>query len=389
MKYSTFELKNPITHPFFFWPETLVSFAADDAIPAVQDKNGKRYNCQTYEGKIHFLSGLNCGEHKIFTPAEDGTETKIRYREVEDFIIVDNHKFKLKIPKSRRLSSMDSSVFLFETASDFHAAARLRQCSFQLLETEILAKGDVFFKVRLSVKNADSSYSMVITVVYDYDFVSVDENMRNMEGSCLEISTEDLLPEHWHATTWPDDYWERRSDKYGDYDWKSTREPFVIPFNGEDPAFFNIPDDPDAFQVRLGAYVPFFAYSVRPCASFWNQNGASLGFFIANHANWDEGDYTIWGSSERIDGRFYYKKDVFTAKFALNGNSRSFGMAIYHRDLDERWFKTLEQLKEEAVKYGISEEEAVKLTCFPTTYTAFLHNRYPVLNLNDVKQWQL
>lgn len=386
MKNQSFTIKNPITHPFFFWPETLVSFESKEKIFALRDEKGKLYTCQNKNGRVYFKTSLGAGESKTFVPEKAVPKQKMEYSENEDFYIVNNMNFLLLIPKKQKVKN--NSTLLFELNGEFKTSAAFTDEAKEY-KLEITDKGDVFFKAKITLVGDNYSYSVDVCSVLGYDFINLDEKFNNTNGKQIKIETCNLKPEKWYATTWPDDYWATKSDKYGDYEWRSTSEPIVIPFNGEDPAFFDVPNDDKAFKVRFGSYVPFFAYSVRPCASFWNNNGSTLGFFVSNHENWEEGSYTLWGSGEDMDGRFYYENEVFCARFNLCGKTRSMAVCVYNRSKDEWWFETLKKLSDEAVLFGVSPEEAKKLTCFPTTYTAFLHNRYAVINLESVKSWQL
>ncbi len=382
-----FKIKEYTNHPCFFYPETLISFPTNRHDGVLIDELQKEYPYQIEDGKIYFLTGLNSGETKTFQFSEGKRKIYggMNYYTTDDFLGIDNGNLNIRVIRNQD----EFSGKLFEIDGVSKGIAYLNGGKIKETSVETMTSGELFCKMRIRCKGNKCSYILTITIIYGYSFVILDEEMQGMADSKLEIIWKNLKPCNWYASTWPDTKWDLKSENYGDYEYRKTEERFVIPYNGEDPAFSDIPNDPDAIQIRLGLYAPFFAYSVRPCASFWNRNGESAGVFVFDHEKWDEGDYPVWTIGEKLDGRFYMKDGIFKMSFALAGKSRSLGISSYMRSMDKWWFKRLEEMKERLVALGIDSDAAEKLTCFPTTYTAFLHNRYSLINLDKVKNWEL
>lgn len=389
-----FRLKDEINHPCFRWPETLLRFPAPELPPeCLIDNNGRLYNTQVCGKDIYFISGLESGEEKTFEAYEGGREPGIVFEEKSDCYSIDNSKLVVKIPKSGNADGVyaDAPVKSISRAGKEYGSNRFYFSGVSRTETVIEECGRVFVKAAvLYYSGGELIEKSTVTVVYGYDFITVkDEIFTENENAYMEYEWTGFEARQWYATTWPDSHWSLKGSRYGSYNWRSTEEKIIIPYNGEDPYFSDIPDDDKALAVRLGPYMPFFAYSVRPQAAFWSENGESLGFFVADHDGWDEGDYPVWGTGTKLDGRFYANGGRLTLRLAMQGKQRSIAICAYDRSRDEEWFSELEAMADKICETGVSREEAVKLTCYPTTYTAFLHNRYTTLNLDRVKEWQL
>ena len=68
---------------------------------------------------------------------------------------------------------------------------------------------------------------------------------------------------------------------------------------------------------RLGPYQPWPAFSVGTFANFWNaRTGDALGVFIDKVERWDDGDYAIWHSSDRLAVRYFWKDGKFNLEMA-------------------------------------------------------------------------
>ena len=390
---ESFIIEDKINHPFFFWTNSLVSFDYDgnEREGILTDESGNKVPYQVYNRKIWFKASLACGEKKVYSIYEkEKPYDGLKYRENEDFYTVQNAGFSAVIPKHltakgecpapvSRVAFLDTSIGdnIIEGSECVH------------MEAEFIAKGSLFAKIKVRYFFANGgTYEAVITIVFEYDFIKLDEKMDNAGEAMLCINGGKFRPEYRYDSTWPDSKWELCGRHYGDYNWRCADSRPDIPFNGEDPAFSSVYTEDGAIPMRLGPYMPFFAYSVRPAIAFWNGKGESVGFFVSDHENWDEGNYPIWGTGTKLDGRFYFENG-FGARFAMKGKSRSIALAFYPRIRDEEWFAKLERLKDEVQKFGVSESEARKMTCYPTSYTAYLHNRYVMLDLNKVKDWVL
>lgn len=394
-----FILSEKTKHPFFNWPKTLISYDfVDDTGDALVDNNGIEVNYQLNDGKLYLITDLKNSEEKTFTFSKNKKSVFIKrnyYSEKDGFILVDNGKFIVRIPKTMQLVGAYApapveSVFVFGRKIGKNL---VNCCDVTEVINIPLIQGDLFAKYEISYFVKEKCcYKVVVTIVYGYDFVEFDEEMVDLtEDAYLLISLENIEFDKYYAGVWPDPFWEPKTEKYGDYEYRNVGEKYFFPYSSEDPEWtLNVPKEKNVMQTRLGPYVPFFAYNVRPYMSFWNKSGESIGFFVTKHENWDEGDFPVWGTGNRLDGKVYWEAGKLDMRLALQGKKRSFAISMYNREMDEKWYTDLQHMAEEAVlRTDISYETARGLTCFPTSYTGYLHNYYVTLNLDKVKNWDL
>ena len=404
-------LKNPFTHPSFVWPDTLLSYPLiyDNSIGiSVYNEKGERVNSQLESSKdgevtLYIKASLSPGEEKNYILKEEkqviSSELKIIHE--KDCSILSNGKFSVKIPKdgtecknppapvtgvSRNGKWMGSNTI----RSDVSAKISVREKTF----------GALFAEYDIDYNFIDGKrYSVTLKFTAGYDFIELRESCKDIspeDGIFQEYRWTDFNATHKYMSTWPDDKWLPKSDRYGDYEWRRADENIPHPYYGEDPRFQGgsmLGEDAVGHgcdPIRFAPYVPFFGYSVRPCGAYWDEKTKdSLGIFVNGNDNWDDEEYSIWASSDTLAGKYIYEDDTVVWQLPISSGKRSICLCCYSREMDEEWFSFLNKLKDEYIKMGVNEDEAIKLTRYPTSYTAYLHNRYVTLNLDKVKDMQL
>ncbi len=406
-------LQNPLEHPAFAWPKTLLGYPLDfsachEAELSVYNEDGEAIPCQLVYNKsdmgtLYFLSDLQPGQKKSFTvkrghtPCSNGIEKTI----CDDGIILSNGSLSIKIPRN--------DISYSKTPAPIICICREGQwmgdnfinapCAGSVSVNEkIFGKVFAEYEIRYGF-GAGKIYSATVKITAGYDFVELWETADGITpDDCikLEYTWTDFNATHKYMSTWPDGEWQLRSDRYGDYPWRRAWDNPCHCYYGEDPRFQggslhakdSVGHDGDA--IRLAPYAPFFGYSIRPCGAYWDENtGNSLGIFVNGNENWDDGQYEIWAAGDTLAGHYYYENNTVIWRLPIASGKRSVCVSCYSRKKDTEWFGFLQNLKTKLEEMGVSPAEAKKLTAFPTTYTAYLHNRYVTLNLNKVKDWQL
>ncbi len=406
-------LRDSVNHPGFWWPETLLRYRvifeepvrAEQLSLREQDKEVlfQLSDTQSENGLLHsavlsFLSDLPSGGEKVFrlTQVGGGAHQPLPQTETEKYIEVYNGAFGIRLPKSGTYQGVTPAPIVMVNRTGEWVGRHMIHASTQV-ETTCVESGDVFavYQVLYRFENG-GQYRAKVTMTRNYDFAELDEEMSGFPENAetaVEMDWVGFRPTHQYMSNWPDFRWELKSETYGDYDWKKVGSTAVVCYNGEDPAFSAQPKDGKSYEedeIRLAPYAPFFAYSVRPTGAFWDEDtGESFGIFVNGNDRWNDKTYPLWTAGKRLAGTYHYREGRTVWRLPLANGERSIAITCYDRQKDREWFARLKKLSGEIAAMGVDAETARELTCYPTTYTAFLHNRYVTLSLDKVKEWQL
>ncbi|MDB5084006.1 MAG: hypothetical protein JWN30_892, partial [Bacilli bacterium] len=413
------EINDHLDFPLFWWPRTLVQFPISFAgtvlpeqILLLDANTGQQIPYQLSEVKmngeflsfarVHFFADLPSGGKRVYQLSKTSQSAYPSFiKEIREgnSIILDSGCIQVRIPASQQVMNNRAPGPIMQIArgekwiGDNQIASPVRLI--ESIDSLCVAHGPLFITYQVNYRFiGGGSYQTTIRCILGYDFVEFDEVIQELDEHlqiCYETTWDNFTPTHRYLTTWPDHHWAAEDGQYGNYQWRKIDEQFVIPYNGENPAFSGpgSTGNPNGeLQYRLAPYNPFFAYHTRPAAAFWDNDDA-LGVFIHKHNKWQDNKYAIWASSDSLQVRFYSCNHVFSWKWPLVSGTRSTCIAFYPHQKDLEVFKRLEQSATELQQLGISNNDSRKLTQFPTTYTAFLHNRYVTLHLDKMKDWVL
>lgn len=406
-------LRDSVNHPGFWWPETLLHYRVVFEEPVSEEslilrtqgaeilfqlsdmqKEGGLLRSST----LSFLSDLPSGGEQIFHLTQSGKQMtdSLPLAETEHYIELYNGKFGVRLPKSGAYQGETPAPIAMVNRTGKWVGRHMIHTSAQV-ETTCIESGNVFtvYQVLYRFENG-GQYRARVTMTRNYDFVELDEEMSDFPENAeiaIEMDWVGFRPTHQYMSNWPDFRWELKSKTYGDYDWKKVGTTAVVCYNGEDPAFSAQPKDGKSYEedeIRLAPYAPFFAYSVRPTGAFWDEStGDSFGIFVNGNDRWNDKTYPLWTAGKRLAGTYHYIDGRTVWRLPLENGERSIAVTCYDRQKDREWFARLQKLSGEIAAMGVDAETARELTCYPTTYTAFLHNRYVTLSLDKVKDWQL
>lgn len=406
-------LQDSVNHPGFWWPETLLRYRVVFEEPVRAEQLSLRTkekemlfqlsDIQSKDGMLHsatlcFLSDLPSGGERIFYLSQGGKKAPqpLTQTETDNYIEVHNGAFGIRLPKSGTYQAPAPAPIAMVNRTGKWVGKHTVSASAQV-ETTCVAHGDVFAVYQVLYRfEKGGQYRALVTMTRNYDFAELDEEMSGLAEDAdvvLEMDWSGFCPTHQYMSNWPDFRWELKSDTYGDYDWKQVGSTAVVCYNGEDPAFSAQPKDGKTYEedeIRLAPYAPFFAYSVRPTGAFWDERtGESFGIFVNGNERWNDKTYPLWTAGKRLAGTYHYIDGRTVWRLPLANGERSIAVTCYDRQKDREWFARLQKLCGEIAAMGVEESTARELTCYPTTYTAFLHNRYVTLPLHKVKDWQL
>lgn len=404
-------LKNPFTHPSFSWPDTLLSYPLiyDGNIGiSVYDEKGTAVASQLETAgdgtaTLYIKASLLPGEEKNYILREEkqAISSQLKIIHEKDCSILSNGKFSVKIPKDG-VECKNPPAPIMSVSRDGRWMGNNTIRTEESTKISVLEKtfGTLFAEYEIDYLFASGKhYSVALKFTGGYDFIELWEKAENItpeDDIICHYRWTGFNATHKHMSTWPDNGWLPKSERYGDYEWRRADENVPHPYYGEDPKFQGgsmLGEDTVGHgcdPIRLAPFAPFFGYSMRPCGAYWDEKTKdSLGIFVNGTINWDDEEYSIWASSDTLAGKYCYEDDTVIWKLPIASGKRSLCLCCYSRDKDEEWFSFLQNLRDEYIKLGVSADEATKLTRYPTTYTTYLHNRYVTLNLDKVKDYQL
>ncbi|MFE4415412.1 hypothetical protein [Streptomyces sp. NPDC056821] len=402
-----FRLADPLAHPEFAWPRTLLHYPVRWAAPSVRaeqlrlvDATGEpvpfqlsrvrtRDDCLAF-AVVCFFGELAPGTTHEFTLSADaslpsaGVPRPVRVTEGGGFVVVDSGALRVRLPSSGRYTddAVPGPVVQLDRGSGWVGGSVLR-CGTESLEelrVRLVDAGPLFVTHEIGYRFASgAAYTATVRCLQDCDFIEVSEEMTALDSATTawELSWDGTTPSHRFSSTWP------YSQVFADhadpgsperYHWLGIDEPIVVGDCGEDPPFSGPggTERPDTgFAFTVGPYSPSYAWNVRPHATFWDAAGGdAMGVFIRDHAQWDDRTYASWASGFALQLRFRYD-GVLRWMWPLLSGTRRTAIAFYDHARD------LDVLRQQA------------LTAYPSTYVRFLHHWQGTLSLDRVKDWNL
>ncbi|MFE4330733.1 hypothetical protein ACFRQM_15165 [Streptomyces sp. NPDC056831] len=402
-----FRLADPLRHPEFTWPRTLLHHPVRWAAPSVRaeqlrlvDETGRpvpfqlsRVNSagsQLAFAVVCFFADLPSGATREFTLCADPSvptahvPRPVRITEDGTSTVVDSGAVRIRLPSSSRFAAdaVPGPVLQLDRGHGWVGRSALRCGTERLehLEVRLVEAGPLFATHQLRYHfTGGASYTATVGCFQDCDFVDVTEEMTALDSgtTAWELSWDGVTPTHRFSSTWPfsqlpDDHAAPESPHI--YHWLGIDEPIVLGDSGEDPSFSGPGgrEKPDTdFAFTIGPYAPSYAWNIRPHATFRDAAGGdAMGVFLRDHARWDDRTYASWASADHLQLRFRHD-GVLHWTWPLRSGTRRTAIAFYdhRRDLD-----VLGDQKD---------------TRYPSTYVRHLHHWQGTLSLDRVKDWNL
>ncbi|GAA2345226.1 fibronectin type III domain-containing protein [Dactylosporangium salmoneum] len=428
----TFRLHDPIDHPEFAWPRTLLHWPVrwpEPALPArrlrLVDAVGTPVPFQLSEmrtddeGRLHsavvgFFAALAPGQSHEFTLCADesiplaSVAHPVTAVQDDDGIVVDAGAIRVRLPRSHRPGAGQEApptpgpILALDRGHGWVGRSALAGVRAQVERIDVreVQAGPLVVAYEIGYLFAGGGrYTATVRCVQGYDFVELTERMRDIDGPVpeWELRWDGFSPTHRFSSTWP--YSQDATDHLDPgspetYRWPGIDEPLLVADSGEDPAFSGPgrPEDPrEEMAFTVGPYAPAYAWDIRPHATFWDvRTGDTTGVFVRDPGRWDDHRYASWASARDLQIRFRYRDGVLHWRWPLRTGTRRTGIAFYDHERDRDVLRSQQENAHAlSARYDIDPEAARRAACYQSTHVRQLYHWHSTLDLDRVKDWEL
>lgn len=398
-------LQDPLEHPFYWWPRTLLSYPVafdqptdlrrmaltrvdtGELIPiqfseVVRDRLGVR------SATLHFCSDLPSGARREFVLSAAASPVRslpqVREHQEGRTIILDTGVMRIRIPASQEIHGVAPGPILqVSRGGEWFGDSTLdfAEDSVTRINARRLAEGPLFIAYELTYQTKGGArYIARIQCEGGFDFVRFQEDMEGLRPGMRGTFTSTwsgLGVTHRQAPNHPFPLSDQVR-KYDEYAWEAIDAPWnfepLAPPEGRLPFALGVYERAPG-NFRTGTF-----------ANFWNQtSGDALGIFIDQVDAWQDHEYAYEVASPTLQVRYHYRDGKLFWKWPLARGRRSTCIAVYDHALDRLAMRQLEECFQAVRQDGVAY--SVPLTF--TSHTLFLQNRYGSLDLNRVKDWVL
>lgn len=399
-----FVLHDPLEHPFYEWPRTLLSYPIEFQHPvdlerlqltgagtgeqvAFQFSAVVRDHTGVQSATLHFFSDLPSGGHREFllstAPARTTTRPQVSEHREGNTIVLDSGSIRVRIPATREVHGDAPGPIL--QVSRGGAWVGSSTLSFlhdpvQHLSATRVEEGPLFIAYELSYETQGGSrYVARVQCSAGLDFVRFQEDMEGLRPEAQGTFTSNWngfgvthrqAPNHPYPPP-------GKILPYDDYAWERIGELWPL---------YPVPLPDGELPFTLGIYQTWTAMEIGNFANFWDEHSNdALGVFIDNVDEWQDHEYTSHVESPKLLVHYYYQDDHFCWKWPLTRGSRSTCVAFYDHTRDK---EAMEEIEHNA--RGVSQDGVLYQTgLILVSHVERLQNRYGTLDLNCVKDWVL
>jgi hypothetical protein len=329
-----FILNDPLRHPFYWWPRTLLGYPIEFSEPITLDRlvltNVATHEKipiqftgvqQDHEGvknaTLHFFSDLPSGGRREFVlsavDAPIPMPAQVSETQESDSIVLDSGAVRVRIPASQMVNGdAPGPVMQFSRGGRWIGASTLCFEGEKVvrISTRCVEKGPLLIACEITYEGSGGSrYIARLQVNAGQEFVEFKENMEGMRpgvrGSFTSTwigldATHRQAPNHPFPL--PDE-----PRNYDDYAWERIDAPW---FNLDARCGSSEPIYPERMPagelpIILGIYQPAPGnFLVGNWANFWNQqSNDALGVFIDHAAQWQDHEYAYERESSTLEIR--------------------------------------------------------------------------------------
>ncbi len=409
-----FTLADPLKHPLYWWPGTLLSYPVDFSRAHVKpgqlallnpDEKNRNVPFQLSEVKteggylvsarLNFFTDLPSGASRTFelvaktVPAGTAAAPAgVRsYPENDSTLTLTAGELWVQLPSSRQRPAFVPGPVtgVSRNGKDWFGNSRLfGNKKVDHIETTIVEQGELFVTACVQYTfEGGGTYKAFVRVVKGMDFVELEEQMEGItlqDSVYFETSWTGLHPTHRQAPNHP--YGETTNKAgFDHFKWEKIDQAVLQYPQGIVPGMHQ-----NEIAFQLGPYQPWHADKMLTSATFWNEKtNNSIGIFIKDISKWQDHEYAIWNSSTSLAIRYFYENKLLSWRWPLLTGTRSTAIACYdHRKdieaADLAW-KQREGLRENGTKY--------KRGIVPVSHVVTLQNKYGTIDLNKIKDWDL
>ncbi len=397
----TFTLQDSLEHPFIEWPRTLLEYPVRFEKQITQgqlvlvDGQGAPVPFQLANVKLRagslesatvcFFSDLPSGGKRTFTLKSGATKAsaaQVRENAEANSIVLDTGKLKVRIPATQANPAEPSGpVMQLSRAGNWIGKSRFYSGESRVtrITASRIESGPLFITYRLVYDVAPKGrYTATVRALGDTEFVELFEQMEGLENARIETTWTGFQPTHRQAPNHPYQPGQVIRDPEEPIDFAQMNTHIAvapgISADGELP-------------FRLGVYQPWPAFIVGTFGNFWSaKTGDALGVFIDKVERWNDGDYSIWRSSEKLHVRYFWRNGVMFWQWPVATGTRSTCLSFYDHALDKKAVEDMKRMSagvvgKDGFRYASSQQ--------PTSHMLYLQNRHGMMDLNEVKDWVL
>lgn len=399
-----FVLSDPLEHPFYWWPRTLLQVPVVfeqpvdlDQLRLVRSDTGERVALQfsdvvSERGRVrsatlHFFSDLPSGGRREFALSRQRKPSTLRPEVSEHVegktIVLDSGALQVRIPATQTVvGDAPGPILQLARSGAWFGSSKLNVCGDNVtqLTTQRVAAGPLFIAYRLTYETAGGSrYVATVQLNGGMEFVRLHENMEEMKAGARGemVSTwTDLGLTHRQAANHPYPT-PPRPQPYDEYLWERIDEP--------SPPRSGVLED-GVLPFVVGQYQPWAPYRIGTFVNFWNEHSSdALALFIDRAGDWQDHEYANEISSPALEVSFHARDEKFEWRWPLVRGSRSTCLAFYDHAQDREAMHRIETQAAGVTADGVS----YKATFTFSSHALFLQNRYGSIDLDLVKDWVL
>ncbi len=411
-----FVLHDPLGHPFYWWPRTLLGYPVQfrsgvdlnrlvlkrvdsgEQVP-IQFSAVVREGGEVRAATLHFFSDLPSGGRRevVLTQANAPAAADAQVREAIDgkTIVLDGGAMKVRIPASQEVKGDAPGPILQVSRGERwvgNSRIEMKGDRITRITASRVESGPLFIRYELRYESeGGSQYVATVQCSGGMDFVRLQENMEGMregmQGS-FTCAWSGFDATHRQAPNHPFPLPEHVA-AYDDYAWELIDQPWRKPdvrFGSSRPIYAE--DAPGGqLPITLGIYEPAPGNSsVGTWTNFWDQrSGDALGLFIDKVTDWQDHEYAYEVEAPALQVRYLYEEGRLSSEWPLVRGTRSTCVAFYDHAKDKQAMRDLEKDFLSIPQDGVSYQVPMSFT----SHTLFLQNRYGTLHLNCVKDWVL
>jgi len=410
-----FTLKDPLDHPFYWWPATLVGYnitfqhpvnlarlvltkvASGERIP-IQFSDVVLSHGSVEAAKLNFFADLPSGttHEYVLSVADSAAPINPLVRESREgtSIVLESGLVRVRIPATQPIhGTAPGPILQLSRGGKWFGSSNLAITGghvTQITTTKVEA-GPLFIAYEVAYEILGGSrYVARVQCEAGLDFVRLREDMDGLLPGVHGTFTSDWTDmgvTHRQAPNHPFPLPDSILS-YDEYPWEKIDDPW----RSRDIQFgASIPPYPTVFphgQVPfvLGTYQTWTAFHVGTWANFWNQqSNEALGIFIDKVEQWQDHEYAYEVESPTLQVGFFSEGGRFHWRWPLARGRRSTCVTCYDHEKDKL---AMHQLEQGSIPIKVDGYSYTTPLAF-TSHVLFLQNRYGTLDLNSVKGWVL
>ncbi len=411
-----FVLQDPLEHPFYWWPRTLLSYPIQFQSPVklrhlllIRADTGKRIPIQFTEvvqdsagvrsATLHFFSDLPSGARREFilktTAARVPSPPQVSETREENAIVLNTNAMKVRIPATQDVhGDAPGPIMQISRGGKWIGSSKLSIAGDRVVRITAtrVAEGPLFIAYSVAYDTAGGSrYVARIQCSAGLDFVRFYEDMEGLRPGVkgeFTFTWTGFDVQYRQAPNHPFPLPEEIKE-YDEYAWERIDAPAPeedLRFGSSRPIY------PASFAkgelpFRLGIYQPAPGNTlIGTWANFWDQrSNDALGVFIDNISGWQDHEYAYEVEATTLEVRYFYEDGKLFWRWPLARGLRSTCIAFYDHQKDKEAMHRLERDAQGVMQDGFKYQVPYSFT----SHTLFLQNRYGTLDLNRVKNWVL